>query len=108
MVEIKKNIMYILTIIGTSCGVIGGWTGVLIAGLKANDQFAIWSGIITVGGMLFGLGIWTANLIIEVKRYINEKKREKERKEQIEKFSEYADVVEKNKDWIETGIIHTK
>lgn len=74
MNEIKKNIMYILTIIGTSCGVIGGWTICLQKAIEQGDQFLLWCSILTVGGMLYGLGIWSANLIIEVKRYFTERK----------------------------------
>ena len=74
MNEIKKNIMYILTIIGTSCGVIGGWTICLQKAIEQGDQFLLWCSILTVGGMLYGLGIWSANLIIEIKRYFAERK----------------------------------
>ncbi len=72
--QIKKNIWYILTIIGTSCGVIGGWFTCAVKGYETGDWFLFWSGVVTVVGMVFGLGIWTANLIIEIKNYRQEKK----------------------------------
>ena len=72
--QIKKNIWYILTIIGTSCGVIGGWFTCAIKGYQTEDWFLFWSGVVTVIGMVFGLGIWTANLIVEIKNYRREKK----------------------------------
>ena len=72
--QIKKNIWYILTIIGTSCGVIGGWFTCAVKGYQTEDWFLFWSGVVTVIGMVFGLGIWTANLIVEIKNYRIEKK----------------------------------
>lgn len=67
--QIKQNIFYILAIIGTSFGVIGtaGWG--LILGIRHGDLVTIWGSAIGIGITLFGLGIWTANLIIELKNY---------------------------------------
>ena len=75
--QIKQNIFYILSIIGTSFGVIGtaGWG--LILGIRHGDLVTIWGSAIGIGITLFGLGIWSANLIIEVKRYIDKRKLEK-------------------------------
>lgn len=67
--KIKQNIWFILTIIGTSCGVIGGWFMCAIKGYQTGDWFLFWSGVVTAVGMIYGLGIWTANLIIEIKNY---------------------------------------
>ena len=75
--QIKRNIWFILTIIGTSCGVIGGWFMCAVKGYQTGDWFLFWSGVATVIGMVYGLGIWTANLIIEIKRYIDVRKFEK-------------------------------
>lgn len=72
--QIKRNIWFILTIIGTSCGVIGGWFTCAVKGYQTGDWFLFWSGVVTVVGMVYGLGIWTANLIIEIKRYLTERK----------------------------------
>ena len=72
--QIKQNIFYILAIIGTSFGVIGtaGWG--LILGIRHWDLVTICGSAIGIGITLFGLGIWTANLIIEIKRYLTERK----------------------------------
>lgn len=72
--QIKRNIWLIFTIIGTSFGVIGtaGWG--LILGIRHGDIVTIWGSAIGIGITLFGLGIWTANLIIEIKNYRLEKK----------------------------------
>ena len=72
--QIKRNIWLILTIIGTSCGVIGGWFTCAVKGYQTGDWFLFWSGVVTAVGMVYGLGIWTANLIIEIKRYLTERK----------------------------------
>ena len=72
--QIKKNIWFILTIIGTSCGMIGGWFTCALKGWETGDMFVFWSGVVTIIGMVYGLGIWTANLIIEIKNYCLEKK----------------------------------
>ena len=72
--QIKQNIFYILSIIGTSFGVIGtaGWG--LILGIRHGDMVTIWGSAIGIGITLFGLGIWSANLIIEIKRYLVKRK----------------------------------
>lgn len=71
--QIKQNIWYILTIIGTSCGVIGGWFTCALKGWETGDMFVFWSGVITVVGMVIGTVVWCVKLIIEIKRYIAEK-----------------------------------
>ena len=65
----KKEIMYILTIIGTSCGVIGGWFICATKGYQQGDMFLFWSGVATVTGMVFGLIGWIIKLIITAKKY---------------------------------------
>lgn len=67
--QIKRNIWLILAIIGTSCGMIGGWFMYAVKGYETGDWFSFWSGVVTVVSMVYGLGIWTANLIIEIKNY---------------------------------------
>ena len=71
--QIKKNIWYILTIIGTSCGVIGGWFTCAVKGYETGDWFLFWSGVVTVVGMVAGTIGWGVKLIIEIKRYIAER-----------------------------------
>ena len=71
MKESKKEIMYILTIIGTSCGVIGGWFICATKGFEQGDMFLFWSGVITVVGMILGLIGWGVKLIIAVKKYFS-------------------------------------
>ena len=74
MRQIKKEIMLILSCIGTSFGVVGtsGWC--LYLGIKHMDLFSIWGSAIGIGITLFGLGVWSANLIIAIKQYFKEKK----------------------------------
>ena len=74
--QIKKNIWYILTIIGTSCGVIGGFFSCAVLAHELEAWFIFWSSIVTVIGMVFGLGIQTANLIVEIKNYRLERKQQ--------------------------------
>lgn len=71
---LKKEIMLILSCIGMSFGVIGtaGWC--LYLGIKHVDLLSIWGSAIGIGITLFGLGVWSANLIIAVKQYFKEKK----------------------------------
>lgn len=71
--KIKQNIWYILTIIGTSCGVIGGWFMCAVKGYETGDWFLFWSGVVTVVGMVFGVIGWGVKLIIEAKKYIKQK-----------------------------------
>ena len=63
--------MYILTIIGTSCGVIGGWFICATKGFQQGDMFLFWSGVITVVGMVLGLVGWIVKLIITIKQYFS-------------------------------------
>lgn len=79
MRQIKKEIMLILSCIGMSFGVVGtaGWC--LYLGIKHMDLFSIWASAIGIGITLFGLGVWSTNLIIAIKEYQREKKFEKER-----------------------------
>lgn len=72
--QIKKNIWYILTIIGTSCGVIGGWFTCAVKGYQTEDWFLFWSGVVTVVGMVFGVIGWGVKLIVEIRKYRKEKK----------------------------------
>ena len=72
--QIKKNIWYILTIIGTSCGVIGGWFTCAVLAHELEEWFIFWSGVVTVVGMVIGTAIWCIDLIIEVRKYRKEKK----------------------------------
>lgn len=62
--EFKKEFWYILTIIGTSCGVIGGWFTCALKGWETGDMFVFWSGVITVVGMVFGVIGWGIKLIV--------------------------------------------
>lgn len=71
--QIKQNIFYILSIIGTSFGVIGTAVWGLILGIRHWDLVTIWGSAIGIGITLFGLGIWTANLIIEANKYFKQK-----------------------------------
>ena len=71
--QIKQNIWYILTIIGTSCGVIGGWFTCAVKGYETGDWFLFWSGVVTVVGMVLGVVGWGVKLIIEAKKYIKQK-----------------------------------
>lgn len=64
MKELKKEIWYILTIIGTSCGVIGGWFTCALKGWETGDMFVFWSGVVTVVGMVIGTAVWCVKLII--------------------------------------------
>lgn len=72
--QIKKNIWYILTIIGTSCGVIGGWFTCAVLAHELEEWFIFWSGVVTVVGMVINTIIWCIDLIIEVRKYRKEKK----------------------------------
>lgn len=69
MKDYKKELMYILTIIGTSCGVIGGWFICATKGLQQHDMFLFWSGVVTVVGMVLGLIGWGVKLIFAAKKY---------------------------------------
>lgn len=71
--RIKKNIWYILTIIGTSCGVIGGWFTCAVLAHELEEWFIFWSGVVTVVGMVISTAIWCIDLIIEAKRYFKQK-----------------------------------
>ena len=71
--QIKKNIWYILTIIGTSCGVIGGWFTCAVLAHELEEWFIFWSGVVTVAGMVIGTIGWGVKLIIEAKRYFKQK-----------------------------------
>ena len=73
----KKELMLILSCIGTSFGVIGtaGWS--LYLGIKVGHLFTIWGSAIGIGITLFGLGVWSSNLIIAFNRYLLCKKEEK-------------------------------
>lgn len=71
--QIKKNIWYILTIIGTSCGVIGGWFTCALKGYETGDWFLFWSGVVTVVGMVISTIIWCIELIIEARKYFKQK-----------------------------------
>lgn len=74
MKQIKKEIMLILSCIGTSFGVVGtaGWG--LYLGIKHMDIVTIWGSAIGIGITLFGLGVWSTNLIIAIKQYLRERK----------------------------------
>lgn len=74
MKQIKKEIMLILSCIGTSFGVVGtaGWS--LYLGIKHMDIVTIWGSAIGIGITLFGLGVWSTNLIIAIKQYLRERK----------------------------------
>ena len=67
----RKELMYILTIIGTSCGVIGGWFICATKGFEQGDWFLFWSGVVTVVGMILGLIGWGVKLIIAAKKYFS-------------------------------------
>lgn len=71
--QIKKNIWYILTIIGTSCGVIGGFFSCAVLAHEVEAWFIFWSSIVTVVGMVINTTIWCIDLIIEAKRYFKQK-----------------------------------
>lgn len=72
--QIKKNIFYILAIIGTSCGAMAATIWNLILGTRCGDLFTIWCSVIGIGLTVAGLVIWTINLVIEIKRYLTERK----------------------------------
>ncbi len=87
MKEIKKEIMYILTIIGTSCGVIGGWFICATKGFQTNDMFLFWSGVVTVVGMVLGLIGWGVKLIITAQKYFSVLKLTKNSKQLVANLS---------------------
>lgn len=87
----KKEIMYILTIIGTSCGVIGGWFICATKGWQQGDMFLFWSGVITVVGMVLGLIGWGVKLIGVAKKYFLALKLAKNGETHTENLSEKAD-----------------
>lgn len=72
--QIKKNIWYILTIIGTSCGVIGGFFSCAVLAHELEAWFIFWSSIVTVVGMVISVINWGVKLIIEIRKYRQEKK----------------------------------
>lgn len=74
MGQIKKEIMLILSCIGTSFGVVGTAAWGLYLGIKHMDLLTIWGSAIGIGITLFGLGVWSTNLIIAVKQYLRERK----------------------------------
>lgn len=74
MRDFKKEIWYILTIIGTSCGVIGGWFGCATKGLETGDMFLFWSGTVTVVGMVISTIVWGVKFIIVVKKHLRMQK----------------------------------
>jgi high-affinity Fe2+/Pb2+ permease len=71
--QIKRNIWFILAIIGTSCGMIGGWFMYAVKGYETGDWFSFWSGVVTVVGMVLGLIGWGIKLIAECKKYFKQK-----------------------------------
>ena len=74
MESIKKELWYILTIIGTSCGVIGGWFICATKGLESGDNFLFWSGVVTVVGMVISVIVWGIKFILLIKKHLKEQR----------------------------------
>ena len=74
MESIKKELWYILTIIGTSCGVIGGFFSCAVLAHELEAWFIFWSSIVTVVGMVISVIMWGIKFILLVKKHLKEQR----------------------------------